>query len=144
MVILGLQLFKHTHAIFNSSFVILLYILKSFSKVMIMSLIDYTIFYKNTLAFGELRYSYETNSYKRACNQKVDYTDRPPVITKDFLSFVRSILVKSKLELLLPTLTEICEVLRCHNFLDQIKENSEIFHHCFAQVRCFHGLTIFS
>ena len=59
------------------------------------------------------------------------------MITKDFLSFVRSMLVKSKLESLLPTLTEICEGLRCYNFLDQIKENSEIFHHVFCPSEMF-------
>ena len=108
LVVLRLLLFKHTYVIFNSSFVILLYIFKSFSKIMLMSLIDIHLFYKNTLAFGELRYCYEINSFKRMCSLKVDYTYCPPVITKDFLSFVRSIFVKSKLEPLLPTLTEIC------------------------------------
>ena len=59
------------------------------------------------------------------------------MITKDFLSFIRSILVKSKLEPLLPTLTEICDSLRCYNFLDQIKENSEIYHHVFCPSEMF-------
>ena len=51
---------------------------------MIMSLIDIHLFYKNTLAFGELRYCYEINSFKRMGSLKVDYT-YPPAITKDFL-----------------------------------------------------------
>ena len=143
LVILRLQLFKHKYVIFNSSFAILLYIFKSFSEIIIMSFIDTHLFYKNTLPFGELRFCYEINYFKRMCSLKVEYTHCPPAITKDSLSFVRSIFVKSKSEPLLPTLREICEGLRCYSFLDQIIFNLRFFLMCFAQVRCFHGPTIF-
>ena len=102
-----------------------------------MSLIDIHLFYKNTLAFGELRYCYEINSFKRMGSLKVDYTYCLPAITKDFLSFIRSIFVKLKLEPLLPTLTETCESLRCYNFLYQIKKNIEIFHHVLCPSEMF-------
>ena len=47
-------------------------------------------------------------------------------------SFYRSVFVKWKVKLLLPTLTEICPGLSCYGFLNLIKENSAIFNHIFC------------